>query len=250
MCSSIHDIPLVLRSSRKLTDDIFELRLEGDLSAVSAPGQFVEIALPNRFLRRPISVADWSPDELLLLVRAVGQGTAELVGAVPGTVFSTLLPLGNGFDIATRGFCPVLVGGGIGIAPLVGLARRMLEAGTSPKLALGFRHAYDAFYLNEFRAMGLAPHVATEDGSLGRKGFVTDILRAELPEVDYVFACGPMPMLKAVHALPGLSGGQYSFEARMGCGFGACVGCTIQTLSGPRRVCADGPVFRQEEIPW
>ena len=245
------DIHLTLRSSRQLTNDIFELRLEGDFSGITAPGQFVNLAIPGLFLRRPISVADWTADELLLLVRVVGEGTAALAVAAPGTVFQTLLPLGNGFDIAaSAGSRPVLVGGGIGIAPLVGLARRMVEAGTIPDLALGFRNADDAFYLDEFRAMGLCPRIATEDGSLGRKGFVTEVLCAELPDADYVFACGPSPMLRAVHAQPWARGGQYSFEARMGCGFGACVGCTIQTASGPRRVCADGPIFRQEEITW
>ena len=244
------DLPLTLRSSRRLTADIHELRLAGDVSSLSRPGQFVNLALPDLYLRRPISVADWSDGELLLLVRAVGAGTRELVDAAPGTAFPTLLPLGNGFGVAAHGAHPVLAGGGIGIAPLYGLARRMREAGLDPDVALGFRNAADAFYLDEFRALGLRVHLATEDGSLGVKGFVTDAIRAGAPAADYVFACGPMPMLRAVHALPRLAGGQYSFEARMGCGFGACVGCTIQTKGGPRRVCKEGPVFFQEEIQW
>ena len=245
------DLPLTLRSVRRLTDDIYELRLSGDLSGIERPGQFVNLALPGCYLRRPISVADWTPEELLLLVRAVGVGTRELVSAAPGTVFPTLLPLGKGFDIAAgQGTRSVLVGGGIGIAPLYGLARTMRAAGQSPDIALGFRNAADAFYLDEFRALGLEAHVATEDGSLGRKGFVTDVLREDCPGAGFVFACGPMPMLRAVHALPQVTGGEYSFEARMGCGFGACVGCTIRTAGGPKRVCKEGPVFRQEEIQW
>ena len=244
------DIPLTLRSTRLLTPDVAELRLSGDVSALSRPGQFVNVELPDRFLRRPLSVADWTDGELLLLVRIVGAGTRELTAAAPGTVFPTLLPLGNGFSGPPAGGRPVLAGGGIGIAPLYGLVRRMVAAGLRPAVALGFRNAADAFYVDEFRALGVEVAVATEDGSLGVRGFVTDAIRTAFPDADYAFACGPMPMLRAVRAMPQIRGGQYSLEARMGCGFGACVGCTIETVGGPRRVCADGPVFRHEELPW
>ena len=157
--------------------------------------------------------------------------------------------LGNGFDIARMAEDAVLVGGGIGIAPLYGLAKRVLETGRKPALVLGFRSGAEAFYLEEFAALGLEIRTATEDGSLGARGFVTDVLKG-LPDFRYVLACGPTAMLKAVHALPRITGGQFSFEARMACGFGACVGCTIQTKKGLRRVCKDGPVFHKEDILW
>ena len=219
-----------LERTRQLTGDVWELRLSGDTSAVTAPGQFVNIELPGKFLRRPISVCDWDQEGLTLLL-------------------NVLSGLGNGFDIAAAPEGAVLVGGGIGAAPLCGLARRMLAAGRRPALILGFRSREDAFYLDEFAALGAEVLTATEDGSLGIRGFVTDVLKT-LPNCAYVLACGSTAMLKAVHALPQLTGGQFSFEARMACGFGACVGCTIETRAGLRRVCKDGPVFRKEDILW
>ncbi len=242
------------RRVKQLTHDTWELVLMAlnsqDAAAVNAPGQFVNIALPGKFLRRPISVCDWGKYHLTLLVKEAGEGTKELVRLPPETELDVLAGLGNGFDFApeTVGPAPVLVGGGIGIAPLYGLAKRMLENGQSPRAVLGFRSRADSFYLEEFAALGLPLTVASEDGSLGTKGFVTDVLK-ELPDC-YVLACGPTAMLKAVHGLPNVTGGQFSFEARMACGFGACVGCTIQMADGPKRVCKDGPVFRKEEILW
>ena len=233
------------------TRDVWELTLSGDTSAVTAPGQFVNIALPGKFLRRPISVCNWTADRLTLLVKEAGEGTRELVRMAPGTELDVLSGLGNGFDFRPEitGPHPVLAGGGIGIAPLYGLAKRMLEAGRRPAVVLGFRSEKDAFYLEEFAALGLEVQAATEDGSFGTKGFVTDVLSAFSGEI-YVLACGPTPMLRAVHGHPNVTGGQFSFEARMACGFGACVGCSIPTKNGPRRVCKDGPVFRKEEIVW
>lgn len=239
---------LTLERSRRISADAWELTLAGDVSAVTAPGQFVNIALPGKFLRRPISVCDWTEERLTLLVKEAGEGTKELVRLPAGTKLDTLAGLGNGFGFSPEavGESPVLVGGGIGAAPLYGLARRMLEAGQSFRAALGFRSQEDAIYGEEFSALGCPVEIATEDGSLGKKGFVTDLL----PENAYVLACGPAPMLKAVHSLPQITGGQFSFEARMACGFGVCVGCSIPTANGPRRVCRDGPVFRKEEILW
>lgn len=233
----------------QLTRDTWKLTLAGDTSAVTVPGQFVNIGLPGKFLRRPISVCDWTEDMLTLLVKEAGTGTRELVRLRGGTELDVLSGLGNGFDIAQAEEGAVLVGGGIGTAPLYGLARRMAEAGRSPRVVLGFRTKADAFYLEEFAALGTRVAASTEDGSLGVKGFVTDVLK-ELPDCRYVLACGPAPMLKAVSSLPQLTGGQFSFEARMACGFGACVGCTIETANGLRRVCRDGPVFRKEELVW
>lgn len=238
-----------LEHTRQLTEDTYELVLSGDTSAITAPGQFVNIELPGKFLRRPISICNWSDGALMLLVKVVGAGTKELVRSVPGTELDVLSGLGNGFDMRLAGEHPVLAGGGIGVAPLYGLARRMIEAGTAPTVALGFRAGKDAFYLEEFARLGCRLLIATEDGSLGTKGFVTDCIRA-VPACDYVLACGPLPMLKAVHALPQLTGGQFSFEARMGCGFGACMGCTVPTRDGYKRVCKDGPILYKEEIVW
>ncbi|MDD3346948.1 dihydroorotate dehydrogenase electron transfer subunit [Oscillibacter sp.] len=238
-----------LEHARQLTEDTYEVVLSGDTSAITAPGQFVNIELPGKFLRRPISICNWTQDALMLLVKVVGDGTRELVRCVPGTEVDVLSGLGNGFDPALAGRHPILAGGGIGIAPLYGLARRMLEAGLPFTVALGFRTGKDAFYLEEFAALGCRLLIATEDGSLGTRGFVTDCIR-NVPECDYVLACGPLPMLRAVHGLPQLTGGQFSFEARMGCGFGACMGCTVPTVNGYKRVCKDGPILFREEIVW
>ena len=239
-----------LEHTRQLTADTYELVLSGDTSAIKAPGQFVNIELPGKFLRRPISICNWSSEgALMLLVKVVGDGTKQLVRCVPGTELDVLSGLGNGFDLTLAGQHPILLGGGIGIAPLYGLAQRMLQAGMTPTVGLGFRSQADAFYLEEFGALGCRLMVATEDGSLGTRGFVTDIAR-NVPECDYVLCCGPLPMLKAVHALPQLTGGQFSFEARMGCGFGACVGCSVPTVQGTKRVCKDGPILYKEEIVW
>ena len=238
-----------LEHARRLAWDVWELILEGDASAVTAPGQFVNLELPGKFLRRPISVCDWTETSLTLLVKEVGAGTRELVRLPAGTRLDVLTGLGNGFGIGAAPEGAVLVGGGIGSAPLYGLAKRMLAAGRSVQVVLGFRSKEDAFYLEEFAALGLEVPAATEDGSLGTRGFVTDVLNS-LPDCRYVLACGPTPMLRAVHALPQITGGQFSFEARMACGFGACVGCTIETKNGLRRVCKDGPVFQKEEILW
>ena len=241
----------ILERTWQLTADVWELVLTGDTSAVTAPGQFVNLALPEKYLRRPISICDWTVDRLTLLVKEAGAGTRTLVHMAPGTPLDTLLGLGNGFALspAVTGPNVVLVGGGIGAAPLYGLARRMREAGRRPTVVLGFRTERDAFYLEAFAALGLEVLVATEDGSFGRPGFVTDVL-SDLPGELYVLACGPTPMLKAVHGHPQVTGGQFSFEARMACGFGACVGCSIPTVNGPRRVCKDGPIFQREEILW
>ena len=238
-----------MEHARQLTEDTYELVLSGDTSAITAPGQFVNIELPGKFLRRPISICNWTDNALMLLVKVVGEGTKELVRCVPGTELDVLSGLGNGFDMSLAGEHPVLAGGGIGIAPLYGLAQRMLAAGMHPTVALGFRTGKDAFYLEEFASLGCRLLIATEDGSLGTKGFVTDCIRA-VPECDYVLSCGPLPMLKAVHALPQLKDGQFSFEARMGCGFGACMGCTVPTKDGYKRVCKDGPILYKEEIVW
>ena len=235
--------------TRQLTADTYEMLLSGDTSAITAPGQFVEIELPGKFLRRPISISNWNDEGLILLVKVVGGGTHELVRCVPGTELDVLSGLGNGFDISVVPENPVLAGGGIGIAPLYGLAQRLIAKGIRPTVALGFRGRQDAYYLDEFAALDCRLLVATEDGSIGTKGFVTDCIK-NVPECTYVLTCGPLPMLKAVHSLPQLTDGQFSFEARMGCGFGACMGCTVPVKNGYKRICKDGPILYKEEIVW
>lgn len=243
----MRDLPFKLKSSVEIAPRTFDMLFEGDASDFSAPGQFVEIAVPGFFLRRPISVCDYSPTSLRLLVRQLGKGTDALVHATPGTEFKMLTALGNGFSAPSATLPPLLVGGGIGIAPLYGLAKLIAaKTGKAPKTILGFRTEGDAFFVDEFNALGCETILATEDGSTGVKGFVTDAMRGTSP--SYVYACGPMPMLKAVAALA--PSGQFSLEARMGCGFGACVGCTVDTTDGPRRVCKDGPVFPKEDVKW
>ncbi|MBR4211574.1 MAG: dihydroorotate dehydrogenase electron transfer subunit [Oscillibacter sp.] len=235
-----------LERVRPLAADTVELRFSGDTSAVTAPGQFVNLALPGRFLRRPVSVCDWTPGQLTLLLRIAGAGTRQLAEAPPGTVFDVLSGLGNGFTLSgTDPEGVILAGGGIGIAPLYGLAKALSRRGIRPVAALGFRSRADVFYLDEFRAVCETVLVATED----ENGLVTDILRQHNSR-HYVYCCGPLPMLRAVYGLPHLTAGQYSFEARMGCGFGACMGCSMPFRGGWRRICKDGPVFAREEIVW
>lgn len=243
------DCTFTIKSLRVLTDSVFELNLEGDASDFSRPGQFVNITIPSLYLRRPISVCDWTKDSLCLLIREVGAGTRWLRNAAPGTPLQIITDLGNGFDVDFASASPALVGGGIGIAPLYGLARELLAKGIKPVAVLGYRNAGEVFYTEEFRKLGCEVIVATEDGSCGIKGFVTDALKTR-PELTRIYACGPMPMLKALALLPQIEDGEFSLEARMGCGFGACVGCTIMTTNGPARVCAEGPVFRKGDIVW
>lgn len=237
-----------LEHTEQLTADTYELVLSGDTSAITRPGQFVNIELPGKFLRRPISICSWTDGTLLLLVRVMGEGSKQLVRCVPGTELDVLAGLGNGFDWEMHGKKPILIGGGIGLAPLYGLALRLIAAGIIPTVAMGFRTGKDAFYVPEFSALGCQIFVATEDGSLGTRGYVTDLISRT--DCDYGFVCGPTPMLQAVHTLPQLTGGQFSFEARMGCGFGACMGCTVPVVGGTKRICKDGPILYKEEILW
>lgn len=238
-----------LLSNVKIAQDIYELVLRGDCSEITVPGQFVNIELSGFYLRRPISVCDVNGDRLTLICKMVGAGTKELCSATRGTKFDLLTGLGNGYDTAEHGLHPVLVGGGVGTPPLYLLAKRLIDAGVVPDVALGFSDVGGAFYIDEFKALGCRVSVATVDGSLGKKGFVTDVITDDFKDADYVFCCGPEPMLKAVYDLK-LPGGQYSFEERMGCGFGACMGCTCKTKYGAKRICKDGPVLKAEEIIW
>lgn len=227
-----------------LTSTVFQMVLEGDTSEITAPGQFVEIAIPGRFLRRPISVCDWSENRLTLIYKVVGSGTADLSTMTPGTTLNILTGLGNGYDLTKSGGAPLLLGGGVGVPPLYGLCKALLAEGKKPTVILGFNTAGEVFYEEAFRALGVEALVTTVDGSRGIKGFVTDAMTIPY---TYFYTCGPGPMLRAIDRVATTSG-QFSLEERMGCGFGACMGCTIETKVGPRRVCKDGPVFHREEV--
>ena len=234
-----------IRSNQPLTRDVYKMVLQGDTSGITDPGQFVEIALPGKFLRRPISVNDWTPDSLTLIYKVVGHGTEQMAALPAGTRLDLLTGLGNGYDTSRSGETPVLVGGGVGVPPLYALCKKLLEEGKKPSVILGFNQESEIFLAKEFEALGVPTYIATADGSVGTKGFVTDVLK-NLP-YSYFYSCGPMPMFRAMETVVTTSG-QYSFEERMGCGFGACMGCSIQTKSGAKRVCKDGPVFQREEV--
>ena len=238
----------IISENRPLTADVYKLVLAGDTSACAAPGQFIDVRLPGRFLRRPISVCDWDSGSITVLYKLLGGGT-ELLSTLPaGTELDVLTGLGNGYDTSVSGARPLLAGGGVGIPPLYRLAKDLLAEGKRPVALLGFNRKEDMFYTEEFAALGAGVVVTTADGSAGISGFVTDGLAAA-GEYTYVYACGPTPMLRALDGCV-TGSAQYSFEERMGCGFGACVGCTTRTKSGYKRVCRDGPVFRREEILW
>lgn len=231
----------------QIAPQVFLLDLAGDTSMVKAPGQFCQIQLPGFYLRRPISLCDWDENGMTLIYKAVGQGTQALSRMETGDVLDILNGLGNGYDLTGCGENPLVIGGGVGIPPLYALTKALVERGTRPTVILGFNKAEEIFLLDSFEDLGVETLLATADGSAGQKGFVTDVM----PQDDrYVFTCGPLPMLKAVYKKSACPSGQYSLEERMACGFGACMGCSIETRFGLKRVCKDGPVFRKEELPW
>ena len=238
----------VLRENVPLTGSVWQMDLEGDTSAITAPGQFVNLRLEGKFLRRPISVCDVEGDRLRLVKKVVGEGTRAMSGYEPGKSLDLLTGLGNGYDLAPAGDRPLLVGGGVGVPPLYLLCRRLVQQGRRPHVVLGFPSLEEAFYQREFLDLGATVDLWTQDGSNGQKGLVTDGMKAA-GEYTYVYTCGPEPMLKAVWQLSETSG-QFSFEERMGCGFGACMGCSCKTKYGSKRICKDGPVLVKEEILW
>ena len=234
-----------ITANEALTKDVWRMVLAGDTSAMSAPGQFVEISLPGFYLRRPISVCDYDAETLTLIYKVVGSGTEIMAGLPAGTKLDVLTGLGNGYDTTLSGDRPVLVGGGVGVPPMYNLCKKLMAQGKHPQVVLGFNTGAEIFLAEEFKALGVDVHVATADGSVGTRGFVTDVIKNL--SYTYFYSCGPMPMFKAMETVMQTSG-QYSFEERMGCGFGACMGCTIQTKTGYKRVCKDGPVFFREEV--
>ncbi len=241
-----------LTQKKEIAKNVFELNFSGDNSAINAPGQFVNIQIEGQYLRRPISVCDRTSDGILLICRAGGAGTQKLCAAAPGAQFDMLCGLGNGFDPDAwreSGTRPVLVGGGVGVPPLYWLAKALVARDAKPVAVLGFATQADVFYTNEFQALGCEVAVTTVDGSYGQQGLVTALVQSR-PACGYAYCCGPEPMLRAVYDLPQIVDGQFSFEERMGCGFGACMGCTCKTKYGYKRICKDGPVLRKEEIVW
>ena len=232
-------------SNAPLTENVFKMELSGDTSAITSPGQFVNIKLDGFYLRRPISVCDIDGDRLTLIYKVVGKGT-EAMSKMKNGRLDILSGLGNGYDMSLSGDSPLLIGGGVGVPPLYYLAKKLRESGKNVSAILGFNTLSEIFYEQEFLALGCSVTVTTVDGSYGVKGFVTSALPKNY---SYVYTCGPEPMLKAV--FKGIStSGQFSFEERMGCGFGACMGCTCETVTGYKRICRDGPVLKKEEIKW
>ncbi len=234
-------------TNEKIAKDVFRMTLAGNTEAITATGQFVNILIEGKFLRRPISVCDWDKDSLTLIYKVVGEGTKEMSAYGAGKTLDILTGLGNGYDTTLSGDEPLLVGGGVGVPPVYGLCKKLVAEGKKPTVILGFNSADDVFYKEEFEALGATVFVTTADGSMGIRGFVTDAMK----DISYThfYTCGPEPMLKALYKATETDG-QLSFEERMGCGFGACMGCSCKTITGYKRICKEGPVMRKGEILW
>lgn len=234
-------------SNESLTPLVWRMVLAGDTSSIIRPGQFVQVQLPGFYLRRPISVCDWDDETLTLVYKVVGQGTDAMTRYQAGMTLDLLPGLGNGFDAAACGDHPLLVGGGVGLPPMIGLCRVLMKEGKHPTLLAGFNTASEIFLRDAAEKLGTPMLITTMDGSEGIRGLVTDALPGLT--FDSVCACGPLPMLKALDQATTCPG-QFSFEERMGCGFGACMGCTVKVKGGYKRICKDGPVLVKEEILW
>lgn len=234
-------------NNRPIAKDVWKLQLFGDNSNLKRPGQFVNLRIDGCYLRRPLSVCAVDGDRLTLIYKVVGKGTEILSRMREGSVINALTGLGNGFDVSAGGVRPLLIGGGVGVPPMYQLCRELIAGGSSPIVALGFNRAEDVFYQKEFSELGAEVHLATADGSLGTKGFVTELVKPL--QYTFFYACGPEAMFRALEAVL-TTPGEYSFEERMGCGFGACMGCSCKTKYGYKRICRDGPVLRREEVVW
>ncbi|MBQ6936190.1 MAG: dihydroorotate dehydrogenase electron transfer subunit [Clostridia bacterium] len=236
-----------IKENKKIAKDVYKMIVEGDTSSLTATGQFVNIKVDGLYLRRPISVCDYDESTITLIYKVVGAGTEIMSTKVSGETFDILVGLGNGYNTDKSGETPLLIGGGVGVPPMYGLCKKLVAEGKKPTVILGFNTADEIFYKEEFEALGVKVYVTTVDGSVGTKGFVTDVMKNL--EYSYFFTCGPMPMFKAIENTA-VTSGQYSFEERMGCGFGACMGCSCKTKYGNKRICKDGPVLEREEIIW
>lgn len=242
----MNKVKLKIASNRKIADKVYEMRLLGDVGETKA-GQFVEISVPNLYLRRPLSVCDSSADALTVVYKVVGKGTEIMSGLTVGEELDVLTGLGNGYDLSASGDRPLLVGGGVGVPPLYKLCKELTAQGKRPTVVLGFNTAREAFYESEFIKLGADTRVTTVDGTLGLKGFVTDAMNGL--DYTYFYACGPKAMFAALEKVA-VTDGEYSLEERMACGFGACLGCSVPMRGGMKRVCKDGPVFKRSEILW
>ncbi|MBQ9778689.1 MAG: dihydroorotate dehydrogenase electron transfer subunit [Clostridia bacterium] len=234
-------------SNTPLTAGVMKMELRGDTAAITAPGQFINIKLDGLYLRRPISVCDYDDEKVVILYKVVGKGTEQLRRMQKGEQLDVLTGLGNGYDLQKSGTAPLLLGGGVGVPPLYRLAKDLIAEGKQVSVILGFNTKDEVFYEDEFRALGASVTVTTVDGSHGTKGFVTDAM-GDI-NYTYFYTCGPEPMLKAIYRASATSG-QFSFEERMGCGFGACMGCSCKTVTGNKRICKEGPVLVKEDIIW
>ena len=232
-----------------LTQDVYKMIIEGDASWVHHPGQFVNLTISGQYLKRPISICDWTDSSLTLIYKVVGKGTSKMAEMKKGQQIEVLSDLGNGFDTQKAPDEVVILGGGVGVPPMYGLAKQCLKEGKKVHVILGFASAKDAFYLEEFKELGVDLSISTNDGSLGTKGFVTDVMKEKGLCDTFYMACGPMPMLKSIYHTSSAKG-LLSFEERMGCGFGACMGCSCKTITGYKRICVEGPVMESEDILW
>ena len=238
-----------IAQNHPLTADVWRMVLAGDTQWISRPGQFVNIELEGLYLRRPISINDWDDETITIIYKVVGRGTEQMSRMKEGEQLDVLTGLGNGFDANVECQKPLLVGGGVGVPPLYRLAKELIARGRKVSVVLGFNTSSEVFYAEEFRSLGVDVYISTADGSMGTKGFVTDAIRENEIDFDYFYSCGPLPMLKALCDCTEVSG-ELSFEERMGCGFGACMGCSCKTLTGNKRICKEGPVMKREEIIW
>lgn len=241
------EVILTVVKNRRLTEDVYEAVLAGDTSGITNAGQFINIKLDGVFLRRPISVCDYGTESVLIIYKVVGKGTEIMSKFTGGEKLSVLTGLGNGYDVGLSGDKPLLIGGGVGVPPMYNLAKTLVAGGKRPTVILGFNKKDEVFYEKQFAALGVTVKVTTADGSYGIKGFVTDAMQGI--DYTYFYACGPMPMFRAIEKVA-KTDGEYSFEERMGCGFGACMGCSCKTLTGNKRICVDGPVMKRGEIIW
>ncbi len=234
--------------NKKIAKDVFYMVLEGDTSFITAPGQFINIQIEGFYLRRPISICDWDDKTIKIIYKVVGKGTEVMAEMTAGQKLDILTGLGNGFTIQPDSKKPLVIGGGVGTPPMYGVAKELVKQGVKPVVILGYASKDDVFGEKEFKDLGCDVYVTTNDGSYGTKGFVTDVIKT-LEGYDYFYTCGPLPMLKAISDTANCSG-QLSFEERMGCGFGGCMGCSCKTLTGNKRICKEGPVLMKEEIIW
>lgn len=243
----MRELTFIIGENKKIADDTMLMTLLGETSDITNPGQFINIKLEGKFLRRPISICDYDKESITIIYKIVGSGTEQLSLMKKSESLNVLSSLGNGYDTSKSGDKPLLIGGGVGVPPMYNLCKKLISEGKSVSVILGFNKASEVFFEEKFASLGAKVYITTADGSKGTKGFVTDVMK-DL-DYSYFYTCGPMPMFKAIENIA-TTGGQFSFEERMGCGFGACMGCSCETKYGNIRICRDGPVLEREVIKW